>query len=218
MSVVQTTVSRAKPGRRHDVIALAVEAAKLFERHGAGESRLLSAGLAGEATGSWIFTTEFANGEAWGAWSDRLNADSETEALLDRVTDDTSPIVMESTSIGIDIPLGRAAVAGRGHVVEAHVSRVKPGRFEGALELANVAFDFLEANGAVGCRLMQLQDAGMMSECLVASWEFEDSRTAGKMADAYFSDLAAQPVLQLMMGADSPITTVTSGMYSEVPI
>lgn len=218
MSVVQTTVSRAKPGRRQDVIALAVEAAKLFERHGAGESRLLSAGLAGETTGTWIFTTEFANGEAWGACSDALNADPETEALLDRVYDEPSPIVLESMSLGVEIPLGRDAATGRGGIVEAHISRVKPGKFEGALQLANVAFEFLESQGAVNCRLMQLQDAGLMSECLVASWEFESIRAAGKAGDAYFSDPLAQPVMQLLVGADSPITTLTSGMYSEVPI
>jgi hypothetical protein len=218
MSVVQTTVSRAKPGRRQDVTALAVEAAKLFERHGAGESRLLVAGLAGETTGTYVFTTEFANGEAWGAFTDALNADPETESLLDQVYSDASAIVIESMSLGIDIPLGRSGATGRGHVLEAHVSRALPGRFEAALELASVAFDFLESHGAVGCRLMQLNDAGLLSECLVASWEFESARAAGKLADAYFSDLAAQPVMQLMTGADAPITTITSGMYTEIPL
>ena len=91
MSVVQTSVSRVNPGRSQDVPALALEAAKLFERHGSGESRLLVAGLAGEATGTYVFTTEFANGEAWGAWSDGLNADPETQALLDRVNSDDEP-------------------------------------------------------------------------------------------------------------------------------
>jgi hypothetical protein len=218
MSVVQTTVSRAKPGRSHDIPALALEAAKLFERHGAGESRLLVAGLAGEATGTYVFTTEFANAEAWGACSDGLNADQETQALLDRVNSETSPIVIENMSLGIDIPLGRTAASGRGRIIEAHVSRALPGRFEAALELANVAFDFLESHGAVGCRLMQLNDAGVLSECLVASWEFESARAAGKLADAYFSDLAAQPVMQLMTGAGTPITTITSGMYTEIPL
>ena len=127
MSVVQTTVSRAKPGRRQEVAALALEAAKLFERHGAGESRLLVAGVAGETTGTYVFTTEFANGEAWGACTDALNADAETAALLDRVYSDPSPIVLESMSIGVDIPLGRAAAEGHGSVIEAYVSRDCPG-------------------------------------------------------------------------------------------
>jgi hypothetical protein len=30
--------------------------------------------------------------------------------------------------------------------------------------------------------------------------------------------LAAQPVMQLMTGADAPITTITSGMYTEIPL
>ena len=218
MSVVQTTVSRAKPGRRQEVAALALEAAKLFERHGAGESRLLLAGLAGETTGTYVFTTEFANGEAWGACTDALNADAETAALLDRVYSDASPIVLESMSIGVDIPLGRAAAAGRGSVIEAYVSRALPGRFDAALELAGVAFDFLESHGAVGCRLMQLNDAGLMSECLVVSWEFENARAAGKATDAYFTDPSAQSLAQIITGADSPITPITSGMYTQIPL
>lgn len=218
MTVVQSTVSRARPGRRQDVIALALEASKLFERHGSGENRLLTAGLAGEATGTYVFTTEFANAEAWGAFSDALNQDPETEALLDRVYAEGSPIIIDNMSLGVEIPLGRPASAARGHVIEAHVSRPLPGRFDAALELAAMAFDFLEARGAVGCRLIQLNDAGQLSECLVASWEFESMRAAGAIADAYFTDPAAEPIMQLLTGSATPITTISSGMYSEIPI
>jgi hypothetical protein len=218
MTVIQSSVSRAKPGRRHDVIALAVEASKLFERHGAGESRLLAAGAAGEATGTYVFSTEFANAESWGACTDALNQDPETEALLERISVEASPLFLDNMSLGIVIPLGRPASTGRGRVVEAHVSRALPGRFDGALELAALAFDFLEAHGAVGCRMMQLNDAGMLTECLVASWEFESMRAAGAAADAYFTDPSAQPIMQLLTGTGAPITTVSGGMYTEIPI
>jgi len=54
MSVIQSTVTRPKPGRRHDAVALGVEAAKLLERHGAANNRLLLGQPAGEATGSHV--------------------------------------------------------------------------------------------------------------------------------------------------------------------
>ena len=108
MSVIQTTVTRPKPGRRHDAVAIAVEAAKLLERHGGENNRLLIAQPAGEATGGHVFTTEFENGEAWGAFTDSLFQDQELETLLDRVYGDDSPVVMESMSIGTEIPLGRS--------------------------------------------------------------------------------------------------------------
>ena len=103
-------------------------------------------------------------------------------------------------------------------MIEAYVSRALPGRFDAALELAGVAFDFLESHGAVGCRLMQLNDAGLMSECLVVSWEFENVRAAGKATDAYFTDPSAQSLAQIITGADSPITPITSGMYTQIPL
>src|SRR5436305_5728204 len=129
MSIMQSTVTRAKPGRRHDAIAMALEASKLFERHGADDSRLLAAQIAGEVTGTHVFTTEFADGEAWGEFSDSLTADAELEALLDRVERDDSPVVMESMSVGNEIPLGRGGSTDRGPVVEVYVSRALPGRF-----------------------------------------------------------------------------------------
>ena len=178
MSLVQTTVTTAKPGRRHDAIAIALEASKLLERHGADDNRLLMAQMAGEVTNTHVFTTEFENGEAWGAFTDSLLGDAELEALMTRVERDDSPVVVLSSSIGNEIPLGRNGPADRGAVIEAYISRAIPGRFEGALELATDVFEFIEAHGGSRCRLMQLNSAGMMTECLVASWELENMRGA----------------------------------------
>ena len=168
MTVMQTTVTRAKPGRRHDAVALALEASKLLERHGADDSRFLVAQCAGEATGSHIFTTEFPNGEAWGAFNDSLSADAELEALMDRIDRDDSPVVIDAMSVGTEIPLGLDGPTERGAVIEAYISRVVPGRFAGALELATMVFAFVERRGATNCRLSQLNSAGSMTECLVA--------------------------------------------------
>ena len=218
MTVIQTTITRAKPGGRHDAIAIAAEAAKLLERHGAANNRLLLAQPAGEATGAHVFTTEFESGEAWGAFTDSVFQDTELEKLLDRVYGENSPVVMESMSIGTEIPLGRSGPSDRQPVVEAYVSRPLPGRFAAALELANAALDFVEGNGATACRLMQLSNAGMLTDCLVVSWEFENVKALGKMGDAYGADPAGQKLMEMVTGPSSPITPVSSGVYVEIPL
>jgi hypothetical protein len=218
MSLVQTSVSRPKPGRRHDAIALAVEASKMLERHGAGDSRLLVADTAGETTGTSVFLTEFENAEAWGEFGDSLAADAELEALMDRLDAEDSPIVMESMSIGTEIPLGRSGGTERGAVVEAYISRIVPGRFDAALELASSVFDFVEAHDGTACRLMQLTSAGTMTDCLVASWEMDTMKALGRLGDAYGTDPDGQRIFATLMGADSPVTPVTSGIYRAVPL
>ena len=218
MTVMQTTVTRAKPGRRHDAIALALEASKLLERHGADDNRLLVAQVAGEGTGSNIFTTDFENGEAWGAFNDSLAADAELDALMARVERDDGPVVMESMSVSNVIPLERDGPTDRGSVIEAYISRVVPGRFEGALGLAVAAFDFVERHGATNCRLSQLNSAGSLTECLVASWELQSMRALGALGDSFGTDPAGQGLMQLLTGADSPIVGVSSGIYAEIPL
>jgi hypothetical protein len=218
MSLVQTSVSRPKPGRRHDAIALAVEAAKMLERHGAADSRLLVADTAGEATGTYVFLTEFENGEAWGAFGDSLAADAELEALMDRLDGEDSPIVMESMSVGNEIPLGRDGPTDRGAVVEAYISRIVPGRFDAALQLAATVFDFVEAQGGTSCRLMQLTSAGVMTDCMVASWELDSMKALGRLGDAYGTEPDGQRIMATLTGADTPVTPITSGIYRAVPL
>jgi hypothetical protein len=218
MTVTQTTVTRPKAGRRHDAIAVALEAAKLLERHGADDSRLLAAQMAGEATGSHVFTTQFENGAAWGEFIDSLYADAELDALLARIEGEDSPVVMEAMSIGNEIPLGRDGPTTRGAMVEAYISRAVPGRFEGALELATVVFDFVESRGATNCRLIQLNSAGSLSECLVASWELENMKALGALGDAFGTEQEGQRIMEMLMGTNGPIVTVSSGIYTEIPL
>lgn len=218
MSLVQSTVTQAKPGRRHDAVAIGVEASKLLERHGAADNRLLAAQTAGEQTGAHIFSTEFENGEAWGAFNDSLLADAELEALMTRVEREDSPVTVVSTSIGNEIPLGRNGPADSGAVVEAYVSRALPGRFDAALELASAVFEFIEAHGGSRCRLLQLNSAGSLTECLVASWELENMRAIGRIGDAFGTEPDGQRIAATLMAADGPITTISSGIYVEVPL
>jgi hypothetical protein len=103
-------------------------------------------------------------------------------------------------------------------VVEAYISRCVPGRFEAALELAATVFDFVEAHGGTGCRVMQLTSAGMLTECLVASWELESMVALGRLGDAYGAEPEGQRIFGMLMGADSPITPVTSGIYRAIPL
>ena len=218
MSLVQTTVTSAKPGRRHDAIAVALEASKLLERHGAADNRFLVAQMAGEVTGTHVFTTEFENGEAWGEFNDSLLADAELEALMTRVERDDSPVTILSMSMGNEIPLGRTGPTDRGAVVEAYISRPLPGRFDAALALAADVFEFIEAHGGSRCRLMQLNSAGMLTGCLVASWELENMRALGRLGDAFADDPDGQSIAATLTGADSPITTISSGIYVDVPL
>jgi hypothetical protein len=218
MSVVQTTVTQAKPGRRNDAVAIALEASKLLERHGAADSRLLAAQMAGEVTGTHVFTTTFENAEAWGVFTDSLYADAELDALMTRVESADSPVTMLSMSVGTEIPLGRDGASGEGEIVEAYISRVKPGGFEAACGLAVTVFDFVEGQGATNCQLMQLNSAGAMTECMVASWELPDMKTLGRLADTFGTDPEGQGIAATLFADDSPIVTVSSGIYRVIPL
>ena len=218
MTVMQSIVTRPKPGRRHDAIALAVEASKLLERHGADDSRLLAAQVAGEMSGTHVFTTEFENGAAWGEFTDSLYADAELQSLLDRVERDDSPVDTVAMSIVTEIALGRNGPTRRGSVVEAYISRVLPGRFDGAVGLANTVFDFVERQGGTNCRLSQMSSAGTMTDCLVASWELENMQAVGRLGDAYTGEPEGQRIMEILVGTDGPITPVASGIYTEIPL
>lgn len=217
MTIVHTTVTRAKPGRLHDAIAAGVEANKLFERIGAPDSRLLMAQVAGEQTGSGVFVTEFASGEDWGAFTDALLGDTELQAFGDRFEGEGSPIVMESTSTGVVLDLGRSGSTAHGPVVQSYVTRPTSGGGAAMLELTNAAFDFLEANGATNCRVMLLQNAGLMTDCMVASWELESLKALGRLADAWMSP-AGQKISERAASGDGGSTTISSGVYLEVPL
>ena len=137
---------------------------------------------------------------------------------MTRVESEDSPVTVLSMSIGNEIPLGRTGPSDRGPVVEAYISRVVPGRFEGALELAADVFDFIEAHGASRCRLLQLNSAGSMTECLVASWELENMRALGRLGDAFGEEPDGQRIAATLSASDGPITTISSGIYLDVPL
>lgn len=216
MRVIHATLSRVKPGRQNDAVGMAVEAGKLLTRHGAETCRLFLAGPAGEASGTQVLVAEFPSSEAWGIWSDELEKDHETELLMERVSREDSPVVIESQGLGaqlLDRPTDK-----RGRIVEAYMSRVTPGRLEDAMGLANDVFEFVETNGAVNGQLMVQMLAGSQTDLLLATWELPDMRTLGRIGDLYMSDAKGLEIMARVTGADSPITTVSSGVYTEIPI
>jgi hypothetical protein len=218
MATSLTTVVRPKPGRLDDSLGLLVEVAKLLERHGSSDNRALVGGIAGEETGNIAFTSEFETGEQLGATIDALVADTEYSSWLGRASAESAPATMLSRSVAIEIPLGRTGATGRGSIVEVYLSRMIPGRLDATIELTNGVFDFLEANGATNCRLMQLQNAGSLSEVLVATWEFENMRAYGKAGDVMMTDPKGQSVMEILTSATNPITVVTSAVYRDAGI
>jgi hypothetical protein len=216
MSILSVTVTRPKPGRTRDSIAMGVQAAKLLARVGAGDCRLVVAEAAGEAAGTQVFTIEFDTNEAFGVFSDKAAVDPQIEALSDRLYAEDSPTVVEFQGIVTEIPLGGRS--GRGRVIESYISRPKPGQLEAAIELTRRAFTFLEKHGAVSSRLFQQTIAGSQSDTLVASWEFDSMQALGKAGDAFMNDPEGIALGQLVARADTPITVVNAGIYREVPL
>jgi hypothetical protein len=216
MSVLSVTVTRPKPGRTRDSIALGVQAAKLLGRVGGGECRLIVAEAAGEAAGTQIFTIEFDTNEAYGVFSDKASVDPQIEALTDRLYAEDSPAVIEFQGIVTEIPVGGRS--GRGRVIQSYVSRPKPGQLEAAIELSRRAFSFLEKHGAVSTRLFQQTIAGSQSESLVASWEFESMQALGKAGDAFLNDPDGIALARSVAQADTPVIVLNAAIYREVPL
>jgi hypothetical protein len=197
-------------------MAIALEGMKLFERHGARHPRLLAATTAGELSDTHVLTNEFENAEQYGRFVDELYRDTEMDSLLARIDSPDSPLDIESRSLATDIPLGRSGPTTHGSVIEHYVSRLIPGRFDRCQEVTARAFQFLERHGATNCRLLQLSEAGAATDALVSSWEFEDMRTWGAAADAWGTDPAGQQIMSILVGSDSPVTTVSSGIHRDL--
>ena len=216
MSVLSVTVTRPKPGRTRDAIAMGMQAAKLLARVGAGECRLVVGEVAGEAAGTQVFTIEFDTNEAYGVFSDKASVDPQIEALADRLNAEDSPAIVEFQGIVTEIPLGGRS--GRGRVIQSYISRPQPGQLEAAIDLTRRAFTFLEKHGAVSARLFQQTIAGSQSDTLVASWEFESMQALGKAGDAFMSDPEGIALGQLVARADTPIAVVNAAIYRDVPL
>ena len=218
MTVISSTQSVVQPGRWEDAAAVALEATKLLERHGARDCRWLRALTAGEATGASLFLTEYENGEAYGAASDSLIADAELQALMTRLQGPESPSIVVGQSLATEIPLGREGNPERGSILEIHVSQIVPGRLEQLMELAARCADFVEAHGATHATLASISASGSFTNAVSISWELSDMRAFGRLADSWFGDPAGVAIYQTVYGADAPSTEVFTGIYQVIPV
>jgi hypothetical protein len=206
---------RPRPGRYDDAIGLITEGAKLAERHGCRDSRLTQAAADGPNTGALVLTCGFENLTAYGRYLDGMADDSEARAYSHRVREAEGPFVYESTAVLAEIDLGRSGAAqGRGRVLDVRYGRPAPGRWDETMAFARDAFDICDANGAVGCRLFELDHAGDRSGWLCAVMEFESMTSFGAAGDRWMAGDGRR--LTERMRTDTPFAPVSSGLFTEV--
>ncbi len=216
MRVFHSTTSKVQGGQLEGAIAVAGEAAKLLGSHG-GEIRFFMAGAAGEEVNTTVFSQEYESPEAMATAFDELNEDVALQALLNRLNAPESPIQMTSQSMGMEMPNGHVPKAGRGRILEVHTLAVTPGRVADAIADSAEVCEFIEANGAVNARLIQLTYAGLASGLMALTCEHENLRAHARVGEAWFTDEGI--ALQMKTMSATPATTrVMSALYTEVPL
>ena len=216
MRVSQSVIGQVKEGRMEQAISLSGEAAKLVGRHG-GNVRLFLSSAAGEQVNSTLFTIEYDSPEAMGRAFDALNTDPEVQALTLKLNDPESPTVLTSVSMGMELPIGREPKEGRGNLLEVHTNRITPGQMEEFLSQAADVCAFVEANGAVNARVIQLTYAGMASGMTAFCWEIENWQAHATLGNAWFSD-AGLALQSRSNTANPPAMPVSSAVYSAIPL
>jgi hypothetical protein len=217
-TVLDSVGGRVKPGRMEDHLAMGVEVVKLFERLGARNPRLAMAVATGEPAGTFTFSTEYESAEAWGEVADTISTDIEFQAFVARVSGPDAPSEILQFSTSNEIPL-RQNNPTLGSIIEVHLTRPIPGRFEAGLELATRVCELVEAHGATNARLFQLGFAGLGSGLQMLSWECENMKTLGRLGDAWGSDPEmAELGMRARFGVDITATPVFDGLYQVVPL
>jgi len=216
MRVFHTTNGKVQGGQLEAATAVAGEAAKLLSSTG-GDIRFFLASAAGEEVNGTVFSIEYESPEALAEASDALAEDTELQAFLSRVNAPGSPTLITSQSIGMEMPIGRTPKAGRGSILEVHTFQVHPGRMEDAVAEGAEGCAFVEANGAVNARLLQLTYAGLASGLVAFTCEHENMRAHARTSAAWTSD-AGLAIQMKAMGANPATTRVMSGLYTEIPL
>ena len=216
MRVFHTTSGKVQGGQLEAAVGTAVEAAKLLSSYG-GDIRFYVAGAAGEDVNGTLFTQEYESPEALAEAFDALADNAELQALLNRLNAPGSPTMITSQSMGMEVPIGRTPKAGRGSILEVHTSHINPGRTEDAIAEAVEVCDFVEANGAINARLLQLTYAGMASGLMAFTFEHENMRAHARASAAWFTD-AGMAIQMKSMSAAPATTRVMSALYNEVPL
>ena len=216
MRVFPSTNGKVQGGQLEAAVATAAEAAKLLGSHG-GEIRFFLTLAGGEDVNGTLFSQEYESSEALATAFDALGDNAELQALLSRLSAPGSPTMITSQSMGMEMPLGRTPKAGRGSILEVHTSHINPGRTEDAITEAAEVCAFVEENGAVNARCIQLTYAGMASGMVALIWEHENMAAQARTGAAWFTD--AGVALQMRSMGKAPATTrVASALYNEVPL
>lgn len=215
MRVMYSTIGQVRDGQVEGAVGLAVDAAAVMRRFGA-EVRFFLVMAGGEQVNSTVFSIEFESPEAAGAAFDAMNGDADVLAVTARTNSADSPSVITSQNMAIEIPV-RTPRAGQGGILEVHTNAVHPGRIEDVLAQSVEVCDFVEANGAVNARILQLTYAGAASGLVVLTWELADMAAHAALGSAWFADdgIALQTKVNR---ADAPSTTVSSALYTSIPI
>lgn len=212
------TEYRPKPGRRRDALMLLSRAAKVVERLGSTDNRLLLAGPAGELSGLFRFVCQFESHEAFGRFSDHAADDDEWLTLQDGIGTTESPMLLEGQTLAMQVLEGCAQNPGRGAVVEKYISVPKEGKFKESLELGAMAFDFVQGHGARNGKIFYTEAAGKHADVLYISWEFEDMQAHCRAADAYRSDPRGAALMELTASPEWPNHVISSLLYRELPL
>jgi hypothetical protein len=77
--------------------------------------------------------------------------------------------------------------------------------------------EFVEANGAVNARLIQLTYAGLGSGLTILTWELENMEAHARMASAWFSK-AGLALQAKTMTANPASVQVASALWNEIPL
>jgi hypothetical protein len=151
MRVGQVVTSRVKGGQVEAAVTAAVEIAGLVRRHG-GDVHFHLTTVAGEDVNSTVFSIDYESPEALGAAFDAMADDAEIQAFTTRFNGPDSPSEVTSTSMTMELPLGRDPKPGQGGILEVHLGKPNPGRIADVLNEAAEVCEFVEANGAVNAR------------------------------------------------------------------
>jgi hypothetical protein len=205
------------PGRFDGAVGLMREAAKLAERHGATQTRLSRGIVSGANSDTLVFSSEFADFEAFGAFSDEFLSDAEYDAYQARGRAADAPFTLLSSALATEVALDRDNPRDeRGEVIDAYTFRVLPGRLAESMNLARSAFGVFDRLGAGRCRLFQEGTGGDQAGLNVSIIEFDSMRSWGRVRDAFLADPAARAVMDTASGAGSPIQPVSHSIYCEV--
>ena len=103
--VIQSYVSRPKPGQLEAAIDLTRQAFSFLEKHGAVGTRLFQQTVAGSQSDTLVASWEFESMQALGKAGDAFMTDPAGIALAQSVAQANSPVAVVNSSIYRDVPL-----------------------------------------------------------------------------------------------------------------